>query len=162
MNGLLQNGLSVHVAWFELESNMQMGAYYDSMNYDVFGNTDDRSDSVVLVDTCYHIAPAPYLLDRDLISANAVQPVVCVDSINVGSDITISVNFIEPNDQTSPSIDVVERTVSCSTTSATSEAFVMDAKAMNLFHVDGMGIDGAVTVSLKSDARWSMAYFYDG
>jgi hypothetical protein len=38
----------------------------------------------------------------------------------------------------------------------------MDAKAMNLFHVDGMGIDGAVTVSLKSDARWSMAYFYDG
>lgn len=139
-----------------------MGVYYDSINYDAFGNSDDRSDSAVLVDTCYHIAPAPYLLDRDLISAHAVQPVVCVDSINEGSDITISVNFIEPNDQPVPKLDVVERTVTCSTSSATGETFVMDAKAHNLFHVDGMGKDGAVTVSLKSDAGWSMAYFYDG
>ena len=150
------------MAWFELDSSMQMGAYYDSMNYDAFGHTDDRSDSVVIVDTCYHISPAPFLMDRDLISAHAVQPVVCVDSINEGSDITISVSFIDVNVPPAINIDGVERTVSCSTSSPNSETFVLDAKSLNLFHVDGMGKDGSVTVSLKSDAGWSMAYFYDG
>ena len=88
VNGLLNDGLSVHMAEFELQDGLKMGYYFDSMNYDVFGYSDDRTDSVVLEDTCYHVSPAPYLLDIDLIAASAVQPVVCVDSVNVGHDIT--------------------------------------------------------------------------
>jgi len=146
------------MAWFELQHNTQMGSWYDSMNYDVFGSTDDRGDSAVVVDTCYHISPTPYLLDRDLICANAVQPVVCVDSINEGTDITVSVFFIDPVHPPAPSTDVVEFSINCSTEA---ETFVVDAKTLNFFHVNGMGDGGSVTVSLSSDLGWSTAYFYD-
>lgn len=162
VNGELSDGLSIHMVWFELEEGMNMGAYYDSLNYDVFGYSDDKADSELLANSCYHVSPTPYILDRDLISANAVQPVICVDSINKGSDITVSVSFIDPNDPPEPSSDIVEYTASCSTSSPTSESIVMSAKKMNVVRVDGMGKDGSVTVSLASDAGQAMAYFYDG
>jgi hypothetical protein len=162
VDGNLADGVSIHLVWYELEKGMNMGAYYDSLNYDAFGYSDDRKDSEVIVNSCYHVSPTPYILDRDLISANAVQPVVCVDSVNKGSDVTVTISFVNPDDPPAPSGDVVEYTASCSTSSATSETIVMSANKINVVKVDDMGKDGSVTVSLASDAGWALAYLYDG
>jgi hypothetical protein len=132
------------------------------MNFDVFGATSDKSDSVILENSCYHVSPPPYMLDLDFISANAVQPVVCVGSVNVGSDITVSVSFIDPENPPSPLPNVVEHSLHCSTPTA-SASYVVDARGTNSFHLKGLGDGGSVTMSsLASDQGWDWAYFYDG
>ena len=139
-----------------------MGAYFDSMAYDVFGYSDEKHDSVILENTCYHVSPSPYLLDVDFIAANSVQPVVCVDSINEGVDITVSVSFVETSHTPRISSDVVSFSTTCSTSTASTDTFTMSAKALNMIHVKGMGDGGSVTLSLSSDFGWSTAFFYDG
>ena len=81
--GFLSEGLSVHVAWFELQKATMTGAWFDSMNYDAIGYTDNKADSMIIANTCYHITPSGYLSDRDIVAANLVQPIICVESIDI-------------------------------------------------------------------------------
>ncbi len=133
-----------------------------SMNFDAFGGTTGRCDTIVLSNSCYHVSPPPYMLDIDFIAANAVQPVVCVGSVNPGSDVTVTISFIDPEDPPAALPNVVEHEVQCST-SSNSVSYTIDSKTPNSFHFKGLGENGSVTVSnMKSDQLWVWAYFYDG
>ena len=144
------------MAYFEL-GDSTFGAWHDSMNYDATGFTDNKADSFVLVGSCYHMSPPGYLLDLDVVSASAVQPFVCVDELDAGSSITVSVNFRQ-DDGTSPLpiVDVEEYSMSCST-----QTYDVDASKFSLIHVNGMGKEGGVTVSLSSTSGVAGAIFFD-
>ena len=91
-----RGGLSIHLSWFRLGGHF--GSAYDSLNYDAFGDTFTREDSFVTVNTCYVVNPSSYMKDIDFEAAIAIQPVVCVDSINEGEDITVTVEFLDPSE----------------------------------------------------------------
>lgn len=157
-------GLSVHVSWFDLGGIF--GATYDSMNYDAFGNTDSTADSFVVEDTCYHISPAPYVKDRDILSVDAVQPVVCVDAINSGSDVTVSVEFLNPSNPPQKQVEVVEDlSLTCSESGSSLSSTIVDGSKYNLIHVTGTGGDGEVSLSMcpttGSSDTVATAYFFD-
>ncbi len=155
-NDYSTNGLSLHMTYFEL-GDSTFGAWHDSMNYDATGFTDNKADSFVSVGSCYHMSPPGYLLDRDVVSASAVQPVVCVDQLDTGSSITVSVDFRQDvGASPQPIVDVDEYSMSCST-----QAYNVDASKFNLIHVNGMGKDGGVTVSLSSTTGVAGAIFFD-
>lgn len=168
VDGLAESGLSVHLAWFEFGG--LFGASYDSMNYDAFGDTGDSTfDSFVLEGTCYIVDPASYLVDRDAVSADAVRPKVCVDSINTGSDVTITVEFLN-GDRPPNKVQVYDLTqngpVECSADFGTSKAFNSFAtKFHNIIEVTNTGNDGGLTWQMcpengGSDTKVS-AYFFD-
>lgn len=157
-------GLSVHVSWFDLGGIF--GASYDSMNYDAFGNTDTTLDSFVAEETCYYISPAPYVRDRDILSAEAIQPVVCVDAINSGSDVTISVEFLDPANPPQKQVEVVQDlSLVCSKAGSSLSSSTIDGGKFNLIHVSATGDDGEVSLSMCPTAGSSdtvaTAYFFD-
>jgi len=165
VEGNAAKGLSIHLTWL---SNFggPFGASYDSLNYDAHGNTDTVFDSFVLEGTCYHISPASKMKDYDSIASNAIQPVVCVDDINIGSDITISVSFLDPNNPPISKLEVNDFSLECLLSGADFPAKSLDVSRDNLIHVFGTGKNGAIKLSNlcpdSSDATASMtAYFYD-
>ncbi len=153
-NRFAQKGLSLHLAYYEL-ADSKMGAWYNSFNFDANGFSDDKADSFVTVGNCYHMSPPGFVMDRDIISATAVQPVVCVKSIDMGNSITISVNFQDNDTPPEPSVPVDEYSMPCS-----SQSFAVDSSKYNLFHMYGIG-DGSVTLSLASTAGNAGAFFFD-
>ena len=121
-------------------------------------------DSFVIEDTCYPIAPAGYMKDIIPLNSYAVMPVVCVDSIDVGSSITVSVSF-QPDSNTSlePTSNVVDLACSTSGTSLT-QTFSGDTEY--LVHVTNTGSVGIITLdmcidTITSTSDLSKAYFYD-
>ena len=54
-------------------------------------------DSFVLPGECYTILPALSYMELDPHATEQVVPRVCVESLNKGMDITISVTFLDPN-----------------------------------------------------------------
>ncbi len=134
-----------------------MGAWHDSMNFDASGFSDNKADSFVTVGKCYHMSPPGFILDRDVVSASAVQPVVCVNSINMGNSITVTVNFQNTDRPPQPTEDVERYDISC----PSSNSFELNSSKYNLFHMHGMGVDGSVTLSLASTSGNAGAFFYD-
>lgn len=143
------------MTYFEL-GDSTFGAWHDTMNYDATGFTDNKADSFVSVGSCYHMSPPGYLLDRDVVSASAVQPFVCVDGLDAGSSITVTVNFQDDGTPPQPIRDVEEYSMSCST-----QSYNVDASKYSLIHVNGMGKEGGVTVSLSSTSGVAGAIFFD-
>lgn len=160
VDGLASEGVQIHFTMFELFG--QFGSYFDSMIYDAYGDTDDKLDSFVVKDSCYRISPTAYMKDRDIISAEAVQPVICVDNINPGNDVTVSVSFINQNSPPSSVTDVVDQPVIQCTPNAVSFSTSIDGSKFNLFHFSSLGSEAIITASLQSvNAGSSEAYFYD-
>mmetsp|Transcript_4714 Transcript_4714/g.5406 ORF Transcript_4714/g.5406 Transcript_4714/m.5406 type:complete len:186 (-) Transcript_4714:1383-1940(-) len=159
-DGDAENGLSVHFSWFDLGGTF--GASYDSMNFDAFGDTDTTMDSFVIENTCYHLAPPGYLKDRTLLAGLDVQPVVCVDSINRGSSITVSVSFLDQQNPPSPQITFdQEIKLACSSSTASTGVITLSANTNNLVHVQNTGNDGEVKLRMCSSSSIASAYFYD-
>jgi hypothetical protein len=164
---LASGGLSVHVSWFSLGGIF--GASYDSLNYDAFGGTDESVlDSFVVPGTCYPIAPPGLLKDLDYGAAEQVQPVACVDAVDKGKSITVSVYFLDPLQP--PPITVSlgsELELECSKSGTNSSSLVLDVSnsKAHLLHYVGTGINGTIDVvlSLKSPilSATATAYFYD-
>lgn len=166
VDGKASGGLSVHLTWFG-DFGQEFGSSYDSMNYDAFGDSTLMIDSFVLPGTCYVIAPSIKVLDFDYLAADAIQPVVCVDSINVGSDITISVSFLDPNAPPAATVAVDEFNLGCAVV-ASELPDAVDATKYSVVQVSGTGIGGLVTLSslcpksgAATDANSMTAYFYD-
>ncbi len=125
------------------------------MNFDAFGSSDDKSDSVVTANSCYVITPPPYMIDVDFIAANAVRPIICVGSVDIGSEISVTVSFLDPENPPKPTSGVAEHTIECAT-SSTSESYVVDSREVNSFHAKGLGDGGYLTVSsVSSDQGWA-------
>jgi hypothetical protein len=158
-NGAAANGLSVHLSWFN--TGGIFGASYDSHNYDAFGDTfGTTSDSFVVDKTCYHVFPSAYMKDRDLAAVMQVQPVVCVDSIDVGNSITVTVQFIQQSTPPSPQVPFTESTLSCSSSGA-DQSFEINPNQHNLIHVTNTGSDGIVDVTLCASGGVISGYLYD-
>ena len=155
-NGLA-NGLSIHLTWFEMYTS-SFGMYYDSKMYYAKGFSDEREDAVVKKGNCYHIAPSSYLKDQDLLAAEAVQPVVCVNDIKSGSNLEVSVSFLDPQDAVQPKTDLINYDVQCGSTSMTK---TLDPSQKNLFHLTGTGQNGQFTLKLCNPDSFTQALFFD-
>ena len=172
-DGLAAGGLSIHVTEFELTPETNFAAYYDSLNYDAFGDTASTDDSFVLPETCYLVTPPLILMDIDPSAVEQVQPIVCVDSVDTGSNsITISVSFLDNTDtgteEITPAIELASKTeVGCSSGSGISSgplSFDMSGGKVHLIHQTGTGSDGLITLSLcveSGSASTVQAFLYD-
>ena len=150
-------GLSIHLTMFELYSSY-FGAYYDSLNYYANGSIDSKYHSVVENGNCYHVYPASFIKDQDLLAAEAVQPLVCVNKSNLGSDIDISVSFLDTHVTTEHQRNVTNHNIQCGTSDITIN---LDSSQNNLMSVTGTGGDGQVTVKLCNPTFPSEAFFFD-
>lgn len=93
--GKASGGLSIHSVWYSFRTNSPFAASFDSLNYDAFGDTATTADAFVLPNTCYLVTPSVKFMREDPASTEQVQPIVCVDSIDAGNSITVSVSFRE-------------------------------------------------------------------
>jgi hypothetical protein len=163
--GVSSKGLSVHVSWFTLSG--LFGASYDSLNYDVFGDTVTKFDSFIVNGTCYVISPSGLMNDVDPASTEQVQPIVCVNRVSRFSAITLSVSFLNPAKPPSPKVSLSsKRQISCNRDGRTSRQILlsMEIGASHLIHYKGTGADGTVRLSLCRRSRNSptaIVYFYD-
>ena len=158
-NGAAANGLSVHLSWFN--TGGIFGASYDSLNYDAFGDTfDSTSDSFILDNSCYYIFPSAYMKDRDYDAAMQVQPVVCVDSIDVGNSITVTVQFISESAPPAPPVSFTENTLSCSNSGA-DISLEINPNEYTFINVTNTGSDGIVNMTLCASGGIISGYFYD-
>jgi hypothetical protein len=158
-------GLSIHVARFYMFG--QFGAQFESINFDAFGNTTGTEDSFVLPNTCYHIQPPGLLMDIDPSSVEQIQPIVCVDNIDVGNSITISVSFFNRTSVPPSTIDFKSAgKLECSIGGSNSGEKTLDMSGgqKHLVEYVGSGIDGSVTFSVCQSAgprATTKVYFYD-
>jgi len=153
-------GLSVHISWLYLGGIF--GASYDQHNYDAHGDTISTFDSFVLPGTCYVIEPALVLMSIDPFSSEQVVPKVCVESLNEGSDITISVEFLDPSIVALKNTEfTADDEGFCNFNNYTLDTQI-SSSSNYLFQMKGTGIDGEVTVGLCPDTTNDVtAYFYD-
>ena len=160
VDGKAANGLSVHLSWFNVGGHF--GASYDSMNFDAFGDTDTTDDSFVTTNTCYHLNPPGYLKDSALLAGLLVQPVVCVQSINVGISITVSVSFLD-KDNPPPSQVSIDQVIAlqCRNTQSSTGLITLNANSYNLIHVMDTGDDGEVELDMCTSGGSAKAYFSD-
>ena len=156
-----RNGLSMQLAKFNLGG--MFGALFESLNFDVIGETSTTSDSFLLNGTCYVIQPPGVLMDIDRTSVEQVQPVICVNDIDKGKSITISVSFL--NKDTSTIAFKKQNALRCS--KATSDfgpkSLDMTSSKVHLLEYNGTGQDGNITFSLcvATGSASARAYFYD-
>ena len=161
VDGDASGGISIHLSWFEMYG--LVGSYYDSMMYDAFGHTSSKLDSFVLENSCYHISPASYMRDEDFDSVEMVQPVVCVDNINVGSDVTVSISFFDKENPPATTVDLIEQpSINC-LTQTTPIVQSIDETTHTLLHFSNPGRNGVLEFSLDdpNDGETPMAYVYD-
>merc|ERR1712038_1102807 len=134
-----------------------------SLNYDAFGDTFTREDSFVTVGTCYVVNPSSYMKDIDFEAAIAIQPVVCVDSIDEGKDITVSVEFLDPKESSTDLTSVETLEMQCSQ-AGDEVSMSLDVTDPTLLHVKNTGQDGILSLSFcpSSIAETMTSYIYDG
>ena len=143
-----------------------MGAIFDSMSFDAFGNTITSRDSFILPETCYILSPTSFLKDKyDTSNIGQVQqPVICVDSIIDGESAAISVSFLDDsNVSTSSQTDTINEQFKCSEL-IDGQTLVLDSNKATLIHVSGIGEDGSLDFSVcpNGDNYENLdAYFHD-
>jgi len=153
-------GLSIHASWFTLGG--LFGASYDQHNYDAHGDSVSTFDSFVLPGTCYVIEPALAFMRIDPFSSEQVVPKVCIKSLNQGSDITISVEFLDPSVVSLKSKEFTADGEGFCNFNNFTLATQMTSNSNYLFQMKGTGLDGEVTVGLCPDSSNDVtAYFYD-
>lgn len=166
-DGKARQGLSVHTTRFMLGSTY--GAQMDSLNFDAFGDTATTSDSFILPNTCYLITPPGALMDVDATAPEQIQPIVCVDDIDVvaGTFITISVTFLQPSAPPVSKIALAtKRELGCSLGGSTASNISLDVSNGNvhLLTYVGTGTGGKISLSLCREPGTAIsvtAYFYD-
>jgi hypothetical protein len=165
-NKFAATGLSVHLSWFKLGG--LFGALYDSLNYDVYGDTETSQDSFVTPGSCFVVSPSPLGMHIDVAAVTDVQPIVCVKSIsNVTKSITISVSFLDKN--APPPSKVVlqsDQQLSCSNNGANSGSISLDMTAgkPHILRYNSTGNEGNVTLSMcrsSASSPTARVFFYD-
>lgn len=163
-NGNAANGLSIHAIWYRFCNGCQFAATFDSLNYDAFGDTLTTMDSFVLPNTCYLITPSLKLLKEDPSMTEDIQPIVCVDSVDNGNSITISVSFLDTD--VTPTSQIAlgsEIEAECSSSGIVAD-FHMANGNHHLLHYTGTGSDGTLDFSACISAgsqAGAKAFFYD-
>ena len=140
------------MAWLYSLGGGTFKALYDQVNYDVYGDTENRVDSFVLPGTCYHIHPNALILSKNSEDAMKIPPVVCVKSMIESEEITIDVFFHDPKADEAPDTDL-----DC----GSSTTLTLPSDNKRLIRVKNTGKDGVVTVDLRASSGSAKAYFYD-
>jgi hypothetical protein len=162
--GRARKGLSVHLTSL-YGFGGPFAAYYDSVNFDAVGDTPETTDSFVLPNTCYVLTPPVMLMKVNYDEAQRIRPVVCVNDIELGASITISVSFIDPKASTTSPFLSSQQTLGCGAASSTT-AKSLDASngKRHLLSFTGTGQEGRLALSFCRDAGSTSsvtAYFYD-
>jgi hypothetical protein len=157
-------GLSIHVSRFNFGG--LFGTQFDSLNFDASGNSTTTKDSFVLPNSCYVVQPPGLLMDIDSASAEQVKPVVCVDDIDIGKSITVSVSFLSKA-AVPPPIEVNDLgKLECSVGGSIfgDQSFDLSDGQVRLIKYIGSGVDGNITFSFCQNAGPEVkvrAFFYD-
>ena len=161
VDGLAAKGLSMHLTWFDLGGHF--GASYDSLSFDAFGNTATRMDSFAIENTCYHLNPPAFLKDQALVPSEKVQPVVCIDSVNEGSSITVTVSFLDKMNPPSPKVSIEQEVqLDCQVGGSTTGTINLNANNHNLIQVKNTGSDGNVELKMcTTSGGTASAFLYD-
>ena len=160
VDGIAQNGVTAHLSWFDVGNHF--GASYDSLNFDAFGNSDTTEDSFVIENTCFHLAPPGYLKDRALIAGYLIQPVVCVDSVDPGISITVSVTFLDEENPPPPKVTLGKIVdLQCGLEGSSSGTITLNPTMHNMVHVQNAGDGGEVTLMMCTSSGTASAYFHD-
>ncbi len=150
------NGASIHQVWWELYGSA--GSYFYSMMYDTSGHTPSKQDSFLEVGSCYQISPSAYMKDRDSDSVEGVRPVICVEGVNEGVDITVTVSFLNKNSLPPAKTNYIEHPrIDCSS-AYTQISQTIDSSKHNVLHVTASGSTSKLNIALNGD---STAYFHD-
>jgi hypothetical protein len=164
-DGKAAGGLSVHVGWFDLGGIF--GASYDSLNYDAVGSTSTNEDSFVLPGTCYLISPSGMSLDADPASVEQVMPIACVEKVNKGKSLTVSVTFRNRTVAQTPARPVsTTRNLKCGSQGVTTGDITLDMSVgkTHLLHINTTGLNGTVDFDFCRTSELSpfvTALFYD-
>ena len=160
VDGVAQNGLTVHLSWFDVGG--YFGASYDSLNFDAYGDTDTTQDSFVTENTCFHLSPPGYLKDKALVAADLVQPVACVDSVNPGTNIVVSVSFLDKDNPPPAQVAIGQQIeLECTRRGSSTGTITFDGKSNNMVHVKDTGNGGEVTLRMCTSSSTVSAYFHD-
>lgn len=162
-DGLAAGGLSIHTSHFQLRG--LFAATFNSMRIDAMGDTfNNMADSFVTPDTCYVVSPPALFMDLSPAAATAVQPIVCVDAVDKGKNITISVSFLDVANPPDNTVVVGStRTLGCTARDTTEQTIsVVEEGRPHLMHVQGTGLGGKISLSMCSKSGAPVqAYFYD-
>jgi hypothetical protein len=154
-----QNGLSMHIVRFNLNTQ-HFGAVVDTLNFDAVGSTNTTKDSFILNGTCYHIQPPGPLLDVDSSAVEEVQPVVCVDDIDKGNSVTVSVSFLNKN---VPQKEVEKKVAQRCSTTGNQGTIDTSLNKVHLLEFSGTGTNGNLSFAICQETTGGSvdAYFYD-
>jgi len=140
-----KKGLSIHLVKYSFRG--PFAATYDSWNYDAFGDTNDLSDSFVVENTCYYVAPSGFMKDVDVTQVSKLHPVICVGAIDVGISVAVTVFFIDLQSPPPARPGTTETILDCNTITSVLE---LNANNHNLVRVQNTGADGSVVVKMCS------------
>jgi hypothetical protein len=153
-----RNGLSMHLVRFNL--GFMFGATVDTLNFDAVGSTNTTKDSFILNGTCYHIQTPGPLMDIDPSAVEEVQPVVCVDDIDRGNSITISVSFLNKN---APQKEIEKKEAQLCSATGNQGTIDFSKSKTHLIEFIGTGTQGSISFSICQETTGGSvdAYFYD-
>ena len=156
LDGAAEHGVSAHLVWFILDEayDTGIGAVFDSMSFDAFGDTITTRDSFVLPETCYVLSTTSFLKDKYDVSdiMQVQQPVVCVDSIVDGESATVTVTFLDESNSLSVQADAnIEQFQCAEFNKDTTLSF--DSSKSTLIHVSGIAEDGSLNLSVCPDGE---------
>lgn len=165
-DGDAAGGLTIHQGRFKVGGIF--ASEYSSVNFDVGGDTETKLDAFVTPGNCYVITPPKRLLDTDFSGAQRVKPIVCVDGVDPGKSITISVSFLN---ESSPPVTRVslasrQRELQCSQSGSNTGLYEVDVSGgkAHILHHTGTGDQGKITTNLcmsSGTTSSATAYFYD-
>ena len=103
--------------------------------------------------TCYHVSPSSYMKDTDIIAAEAIQPVICVESIDVSKSVTVSMSFLDPKNPPSPTRQMNNINHEWSSSGQKKNLSNIQTNKYNLIHVTSTGEDGIIDIDLCPSNR---------
>lgn len=162
-DGEAAGGLSIHATHFQLRG--MFAATFNSLNFDAHGDTKTTEDSFVLPNTCYVVAPPALFMDQSPEAVEQVQPIVCVDDLKRGRNITISVSFLNLADLPANNVTMSNSNttnVDCVSGEETHLELDMHEGLPHLLHFQRTGLGGLIHLSMCSGNQSAAeAYFFD-
>ena len=138
--------------------------HYDSLSYDIHGDTESLFDSFVLPGTCYVIEPNLKLLDMGFHSVKDILPKVCVDSLIYGEEIQVSVSFLNEThiEREWIDLDIVKDEITCAANNTTQVNTTLTLESPYLIKMSGAGDRSTVSAILCTNNDFNVTgYLYD-
>ena len=103
--------------------------------------------------------------DRDPMAADEVHPLVCVNDINEGSSIDITVSFVDgqnTDERQGQEIMTLDCSLSGGSSDAATADYELEAKRSHLIHVVNAGSNADISMSICTDSASSSDVLANG